>query len=194
MSVNAMAGSLTGTAFGGWVAPVNTPGSSKGPLAAGLSAASGISPWLRTRQIVVAEPGWIGHLNNSARNMSALKAGWDGPGSLPVSRKALFWATSNIRSALEGIDDAEAPHLVPGGDGSLQIEWHEKHAELEFDVGPLGQMYIWIRDHRNGAEFDAENEAALALFYRWAPWIASKQLDDLDDATQTKAHVFTIAA
>jgi hypothetical protein len=50
------------------------------------------------------------------------------------------------------------------------------HGELEFDIGPRDEMTIWIRDRRNGAEFEGENQAALVLFYRWAPWIASRLL------------------
>jgi hypothetical protein len=133
-------------------------------------------------------------LSSSAKQIEELKAGWDGPGSIPLSAKALFLATYHTRLALEAMQGVTAPQLVPGGDGSIQIEWHAKHGELEFDVDARGRMSIWIRDHRNGAEFDGEDEAALALFYRWAPWVASELRDDRNAAHQVQTPFFAIAA
>jgi hypothetical protein len=143
---------------------------------------------------VSREPEWIARLTNNARRVAALKAGWDGQGSISVSRKALFLGTSHTRFALENLDDVSAPHLVPGGDGSIQIEWHARHGELELDIDARGGMSIWIRDHRSGAEFDGENEAALALFYRWAPWVASQQHHGPDAVRQAQVPLFSIAA
>jgi hypothetical protein len=99
-----------------------------------------------------------------------------------------------VRSALDGIDDVDPPQLVPGGDGSVQIEWHARHAELEFDIDDGGGMSIWVRDHRSGAEFDGENEKALALFYRWAPWVASRLRDVHHVPAQAEVAGFSIAA
>jgi hypothetical protein len=136
----------------------------------------------------------LSNLTTNARQLSELKAGWDGPGSIPVTQKALHRATLYVRSALENLGDVCAPRLVPGGDGSVQIEWHAKHGELEFDIDSRGDTSIWIRDHRNGAEFDGENEAAVALFYRWAPWVASRQRDGFDAPPQAQMPLLSIAA
>lgn len=36
------------------------------------------------------------------------------------------------------VKNLQAPHLVPGADGSLQIEWHINQYDLEIDVlGPF---------------------------------------------------------
>jgi hypothetical protein len=137
---------------------------------------------------------WMSLLASNARRLSELKAGWDGPGSVPISQKTLFRATVYVRSSLENLTGVSAPRLVPGGDGSVQIEWHAKHGELEFDIDSRGDTSIWIRDHRNGAEFDGENEAAVALFYRWAPWVASRQRDDFDAPLQAQIPFLSIAA
>jgi hypothetical protein len=140
------------------------------------------------------EPAWLSHLTKNAQALSDLRAGWDGSGSIPISRKVLYRATRCVELALKSFSDLTPPRLVPGGDGTVQIEWHAKHGELEFDIGPQEEMTIWIRDRRNGAEFKGENQAALALFYRWAPWIASQQRHVPNDATQAQMPLFSIAA
>lgn len=141
-----------------------------------------------------AETGWNSHLARNAEALSELRAGWDGRGSIPISRNVLYRATSYVKSALEGLPGATPPRLVPGGDGSVQIEWHVRHGELEFDIGPQDEMTIWIRHRGNGAEFEGDNQAALALFYRWAPWIASRQPNDSAATTQAQMPIFSVAA
>jgi hypothetical protein len=157
------------------------------PLASNLQPA----PQRATRQ---AEPDWISHLAKNAQALSELRAGWDGRGSIPIPRKVLYHATSYVESALKGLSNVAPPRLVPGGDGSVQIEWHAKHGELEFDIGPQDEMTIWIRDRRNGVEFEGENQAALALFYRWAPWIASRLPHDSDATAEAQMPLFSVAA
>lgn len=139
-------------------------------------------------------PLWMTHLENNAKDLALLRPGWDGSGSIPISKKMLYRASSYVRTALDGLLEASPPRLVPGGDGSIQIEWHAWHGELEFDIGPSDEMTIWIRDRRNGAEFDGENQAALALFYRWAPWIASRQRNGSDAIVQDQIPFLSFAA
>jgi hypothetical protein len=146
------------------------------------------------REAREATPAWAPFLEVNARALSELKAGWDGRLSIPIPRQVLFRAVSYVESALKGLSDITPPRLVPGGDGSVQIEWHAKQGELEFDIGPGDEMTIWIRDRRNGAEFSGEDQAALNLFYRWAPWIASRQTNDSDAPRQAQMPIFSIAA
>jgi hypothetical protein len=92
------------------------------------------------------------------------------------------------------LDQAAAPYLVPGGDGSVQVEWHEKHGELELDVDRGGNLSIWGRDHRNGAEFEGEAEMAIDLFYRWAPWVATAVRDGADASVSSAPPSISVAA
>ena len=141
-------------------------------------------------------PGaWSNQLAANARSISALEAGWDGPGSVAISPEILARAVFYVDSALKDVaSDLIAPRLVPGGDGSLQIEWHTRRGELELDLDTDGAMSIWIRDHASGAEFDGGGEEAFALFYRWAPWIASRLHDVPHAPVQAHMALFEIAA
>jgi hypothetical protein len=196
-----LAGSLTGamlaTAADGGVAGTltdahwhlsNRPGVTA-PQLSGLQGVS-IDPTVSSR----STPPWMVHLENNVIDLALLSSGWDGPGSIPVSSSMLYRAARYVRTALDSVAGATSPRLVPGGDGSIQIEWHAKHGELEFDIGPGDEMTIWIRDRRNGAEFDGENQAALALFYRWAPWISAPLRDGSDAVVQNQMPFFSIAA
>lgn len=189
-----LAGSLTGVILASPVAPSQATLIDAYPL--GVSAPAFNSQAAPQQEALqkTEEPAWLSHLTKNAQALSDLRAGWDGRGSIPISRKVLYRATRFVELALKGFSDLTPPRLVPGGDGTVQIEWHAKHGELEFDIGPPEEMTIWIRDRRNGAEFEGENQAALALFYRWAPWIASQQHHVPNDATQAQMPLFSIAA
>ena len=142
----------------------------------------------------VAVPAWPFLLAANIERLHQLAPGWDGPGSCAISRTALYTARRITRRALAGVNDATAPRLVPGGDGSVQIEWHEKHGELELDIAQDGSLSIWGRDHRNGSEFDGEGSTALALFERWAPRLAANP-SYADDVQVTQEYpLFPIAA
>lgn len=139
-------------------------------------------------------PDWKLQLCANAQSLAELRAGWDGPGSLPISATTLSRAVFYVESALDSATNMAPPRLVPGGDGSVQIEWHLKRGELEFDIDGQGAMSIWIRDHLSGAEFDGEDENALALFYRWAPWVASRLRDAPHAVAATQMAQFAVAA
>jgi hypothetical protein len=127
---------------------------------------------------VPAKPQWADVLALRAENIGNLARGWDGPGSVAVRRDLLLEAVRMVEKSLIYAWNAVAPFLVPGGDGSLQIEWHEKNGELEFDLAVDGSRSIWIRDHRFGDEIEGDDDRADALFSRWAAWVASVGDDD----------------
>jgi hypothetical protein len=198
-----LAGSLTGAILAGPIAPGGPTATMTGvqwwlinplTLSADAPLAPSSQPAPQQATTRETEPDWVSHLTRNAQALSELQAGWDGHSSIPISRKLLYRATSYVESALKGLSNVTPPRLVPGGDGSVQIEWHAIHGELEFDIGPHDEMTIWIRDRRNGAEFQGENQAALALFYRWAPWIASRLRHDSDATAQAQMPMFSVAA
>jgi hypothetical protein len=131
----------------------------------------------RADSAIPRKPAWAAQLDANAESLATLHPGWDGPGSISMSASTLSRAVFYVTSAVDNQIDVKPPRLVPAGDGSIQIEWHTKRGELEFDIDDRGEMSIWIRNHLIGAEFDGEGAEALALFYRWAPWIAARPND-----------------
>jgi hypothetical protein len=78
-----------------------------------------------------------------------------------------------VTEALAPLKRATAPYLVPGGDGSVQVEWHEKNGEIELDIAADGTLEIWVLDRLSRTEIEGQHEEALALFSRWAPRVAA---------------------
>jgi hypothetical protein len=172
------------------------------PIAATLTAfvveppAGAVSGTLSRQASSIEGPlQWQAAIWARVRELSALAPGWDGPGSSKVSTDALYTATGITRLALEGQPGAVAPYIVPGGDGSVQIEWHEEHAELELDIGSDGTHFsVWGRDHRSGVEFEGEDAEAINLFFRWAPRVATHPGDVADVSPTAPMAQFEIAA
>lgn len=111
---------------------------------------------------------WASDLTTRLQQLRDLSHGWDGPGSGPIKAWLLNEATRLVMDALANSQNSVAPFLVPGGDGSVQIEWHTKSGEIEFDLAVDGTRSIWIHDRVTGDEVEATNERAVALFSRWA--------------------------
>jgi len=144
---------------------------------------------------VYNRPSWNDQLSANAHSVLSLRPGWDGPGSIAISATLLSRAMFYVESAIKANATSDAaPRLVPGGDGSIQIEWHTRRGELEFDLDTDGAMSIWIRNHASGAEFDGEGEEALSLFYRWAPWISSRLHDAPHAPTAAQMAFLEVAA
>jgi hypothetical protein len=134
----------------------------------------------QTMFVVKVEPAWALDLSVRAERIKALRRGWDGIKSVPVSPTIVEFAQKLIKDALITAGTASAPYLCPGGDGSLQVEWHTKTGEIELDISAGGNASVWIRSRISDEEFEAENEGALSLFSRWAPWVA-KAVDNESD-------------
>ena len=131
----------------------------------------------QTMFVIKVEPAWALDLSVRAERIKALRKGWDGIKSVPVSPSIVEFAQNLVKEALITAGTASAPYLSPGGDGSLQVEWHTKTGEIELDISAGGDASVWIRSRISDEEFEAENEGALFLFARWAPRVA-KALDN----------------
>jgi hypothetical protein len=78
---------------------------------------------------------WSKKINDRLQELIRLPIGWDGYNGIPVSFQHATFAMSLLQHLYyEGLP---LPHIVPGNDGSLQIEWHRNNFDIEIDVmGP----------------------------------------------------------
>lgn len=139
---------------------------------------------------VRVQPPWAFDLFVRAGRIAALPDGWDGPQSVQIGRAIISKAENLIQYALLSARRPTAPYLVPGGDGSLQIEWHTKVGEIELDLSPNGEVSLWGRSDSWGAEFEAEDDKALELFARWATQIADTLENDQNASTSSNSSLF----
>lgn len=79
-----------------------------------------------------------------------LRANWDSYGGRPVSIPAAMDAISWLSdSAVPGLP---APSVVPGSDGSIQLEWHIHDIDLEILFSPSARPEFVYENHESGAE------------------------------------------
>ena len=121
---------------------------------------------------ILVQPPWAFDLSVRSSRIVNLTDGWDGPRSVHINQQLIEKAQRIIKDALMPARRPSAPYLVPGGDGSLQIEWHTRLGDIELDLSPTGEVYLWGKSGASGDEFEADDEKALDLFSRWASRIA----------------------
>ena len=82
-----------------------------------------------------------------------LENGWDGYKAGPVSMDNANYALR----ILEGIcsESTPPPHIVPGINGDLQLEWHTDSVEIELHIVGPNNVYFWTND----SEICPEDEA-----------------------------------
>ena len=82
----------------------------------------------------VAHPNskWVTDLTPRFAELIGLQRGWDGYDGLPVSFACAQFA-ANLLERLY-LPKVPSPHLVPGSDGTLQIEWHRNQYDIEIEV------------------------------------------------------------
>lgn len=75
---------------------------------------------------------WSKVLENRFNELTSLRPGWDGYTGRPVSFACARFAADLLQRLYE--PDLPPPSLVPGSDGTVQIEWHLNGFDIEVDV------------------------------------------------------------
>jgi len=75
---------------------------------------------------------WLSELNQRFDEIVSLPKGWDGYSGVAVTFTCATFA-ANLLERLY-VDSVPVPQLVPGSDGSVQIEWHVNGFDVELDV------------------------------------------------------------
>jgi hypothetical protein len=84
---------------------------------------------------------WFAEVNCKLNKLASLPNNWDGYGA-----KAVLFENANFAlNILSNICDAshQAPTIVPGSSGDLQIEWHTTQGDLELHIIAPYQVHAW---------------------------------------------------
>lgn len=73
----------------------------------------------------------------------ALGAGWDTYGSQPIRPAVALHAVRLLAAILS--DDVPTPSIVPTSTGGLQLEWHQRGADLELEVSPDKSVIVFLQ-------------------------------------------------
>ncbi|MEW8385340.1 MAG: hypothetical protein AB2704_26065 [Candidatus Thiodiazotropha taylori] len=75
---------------------------------------------------------WSQKVSDRLAELTSLPIGWDGYNGQPVSFPCAYFTANMLERLCQ--DGVPAPNLVPGSDGSLQVEWHRNMFDVELDV------------------------------------------------------------
>ena len=124
-------------------------------------------PGGRGREPVVSITiGWTEAVQDRLQQLIRLPIGWDGYRGQPVAFANAYFAM-DVLNVVCG-PDTDAPQIVPGPEGDLQIEWHTSLGDLELHVKGPNDVRAWYArsdDDSEGQEADLDVDYRLVA--RW---------------------------
>lgn len=113
---------------------------------------------------------WYKSLEKRIEELVTLPRNWDGYNGIAIPFSTAQFAVNLLESLSRG--DVPPPSLVPGGDGSIQIEWHTEKLDIEIDILRPYEVYA----SRYDISRDKDTEIKItADFAPLVPWIAELQ-------------------
>ena len=116
---------------------------------------------LRRRRVESDSSPWNAELSERFDQICSLRPGWDGYTGIPVSFGCAHFAAAILKHLFT--TGLPAPSLVPGSDGSVQIEWHRNQYDIELDVLEPNKVVAYRYDHLSQEEdgIDVSNDFTL---------------------------------
>ena len=123
-------------------------------------------------RVVVATPTSLRMRNLASRfnEVVSLPEGWDGYTGVPVSFATAQFAAQMVERLC--VSDVPTPSVIPGTDGSVQVEWHTGGYDVELDVlGPL-EVEGYRLNQATGKVDELEIESDFSQIAQWISDIA----------------------
>ncbi|WP_139032183.1 hypothetical protein [Mesorhizobium amorphae] len=115
---------------------------------------------------------WRERINARLTALVQLPKGWDGYQGRPVSFPTAYFCMSILEKI--AAPGTPPPTLVPGSDGSLQIEWHAHEFDIEVDILRVNEVSAWMFDHRTDVETELELTNDFAEVAKWVEDLARR--------------------
>ena len=128
------------------------------------SVAQGAFIYSRVR-IPGQRSAWNEALRKRFDHICSLPFGWDGYRGQPVSFSCANFAASVLERLY--IDGFPLPSLVPGSDGTLQIEWHKHQLDIELDILGPNKVMAYRNDDITGEDEEIELETDFTVVSNW---------------------------
>lgn len=113
---------------------------------------------------------WMRELADRFEGVVSLNIGWDGYTAVPVSFATAQFAAQIIERLC--VPHVPAPNIVPGSDGSLQIEWHVGGYDIELDVIEPLKVEAYRLNQQTSVEDEIEIESDLTEIATWISEVA----------------------
>lgn len=117
------------------------------PVAGNVRSISSSSAFTSHRAIVEVDKNeWVRELKTRFDELTCLERGWDGYNGVPVSFTCAEFAAAILERLC--LPNVPAPSLVPGSDGTIQIEWHRNQYDVEIHVLGANNVVAHRYDYR----------------------------------------------
>lgn len=94
--------------------------------------------------------GWVKQLRSKLDKYTSFPRNWNGCDGLPVSQAVADFSVQLLNQLYRA--DIPCPSIVPGEDGSMQIEWHCGDYDVELDVLAANKVDAWRENEATGRE------------------------------------------
>ena len=113
---------------------------------------------------------WMRELNSRFNDIVSLPRGWDGYAGAPVSFSTAQFAAQMIERLW--VPDVPTPSIIPGTDGSVQIEWHAGGYDIELDVLDPSEVEAYRLNKASGEVDKIKIESDFSEIAQWISDIA----------------------
>ncbi|QUS56358.1 hypothetical protein [Pseudovibrio brasiliensis] len=111
------------------------------------------------------DPPLVRALQSRMNELCALEKGWDGYGGQPVSHHRMSFGANLLGSICS--ENTPTPSLVPGSDGTVQIEWHENFCDIELDILDAFEVSVYCHDIKDNIEEEFDLSSDFSALAKW---------------------------
>ena len=125
-------------------------------------------PGMRNRlHVTLTANSWTGVVTDRLQQLIRLPIGWDGYRGHPVDFVNAVFALEVLKVICG--PETDAPQIVPGPEGDLQIEWHTLQGDLELHVKGPNDVHAWHAVA--GGDVEGEEQDLTVDYTAVAKWV-----------------------
>lgn len=126
-----------------------------------------------------SETGSRLNLVNKLDELTRLPVGWDGYSGVPTEYANALFAIDLMGAVSK--QHFKTPSVVPGGDGSLQLEWHINQYDLEIEILDPHKIIVERTDLTTDENVEIQPDGDYGVLFEWI-----KELDRTKTANNPK--------
>jgi len=108
---------------------------------------------------------WVDQSTERLKKLINLDYGWDGYQGEPVTSACAFFAGRIIAELyMEGV---YPPCIIPGNDGTLQLEWHQSNHSIEIDILAPNNIEVSKENHTTGEIIEQQLTTDFTILSKW---------------------------
>ncbi|MGV3709051.1 MAG: hypothetical protein ACO1Q7_09425 [Gemmatimonas sp.] len=104
-----------------------------------------------------SKPTWLAPVESAIAQFVTLEDNWDGYNGVATTYEAAIEGLRILSEIMHPEDPP--PSVVPGGDGSVQFEWHTARADLQFAVNATGAATAFFARADGSYEIELDEES-----------------------------------